>query len=235
MDSMVNHYTVAKKRRRTDAYSPGGKGGMRPDRATSVYSSLIRKVYRGVPIIIGGIEASLRRLSHYDYWSDSVRRSVLLDSQADLLLYGMGERSVVEVADALNAGLDIADVTFIVNQDYFCPVLLHQLASLLTDGIRHDDDGLIASHGTDQGKTNALVAAGGFHNDGIRPDQALFLCVCNHVECSTSLNRTAHIQTLKFDQNLCAVRFCHTAQADNRRVPHCLKYIIINHAVHPLS
>ena len=113
MDSMVNHYTVAKKRRRTDAYSPGGKGGMRPDRATIVYSSLIRKVYRGVPIIIGGIEASLRRLSHYDYWSDSVRRSVLLDSQADLLLYGMGERSVVEVADALNAGLDIADVTFI--------------------------------------------------------------------------------------------------------------------------
>ena len=113
MDSMVNHYTVAKKRRRNDAYSPGGKGGMRPDRATIVYSGLIRKVYKDAPIIIGGIEASLRRLAHYDYWSDGLRRSVLLDSQADLLCYGMGERSIVEVADALAGGLAIEDITFI--------------------------------------------------------------------------------------------------------------------------
>lgn len=113
MDSMVNHYTVSKKRRSTDAYTPGGVMGKRPDYATITYCNLIRRNYKKTPIIIGGIEASLRRLAHYDYWSDSLKRSILLDSGADLLLYGMGERSIVEVADALNSGLLIRDITFI--------------------------------------------------------------------------------------------------------------------------
>ncbi len=113
MDSMVNHYSVSRRRRKTDAFTPGGVMGKRPDRATIVYCNLIRRVYGDVPILIGGIEASLRRLSHYDYWSDTMKRSILLDSQADLLIYGMGERSIVEIADALNAGMDVADITYI--------------------------------------------------------------------------------------------------------------------------
>jgi len=113
MDTMVNHYTVAKKRRQQDAYSPGGVMGKRPDRATIVYCNLIRKAYKSSPIIIGGIEASLRRLGHYDYWSDSVKRSILLDSQADIISYGMGEHSIVEIAEALDSGLDVKDITFI--------------------------------------------------------------------------------------------------------------------------
>ena len=113
MDPMVNHYTVSRKRRSTDAYTPGGVIGKRPDHATVVYSNLIRKKYKDVPIIIGGIEASLRRLAHYDYWSDSLKRSILLDSQADLLSYGMGERSIVEIADALDSGIEVKDITFI--------------------------------------------------------------------------------------------------------------------------
>ena len=113
MDSMVNHYTVSKKRRKTDAYTPGGVMGRRPDHATVVYGNLIRRKYKDTPVIIGGIEASLRRLAHYDYWSDSLKRSILLDSQADIISYGMGEHSIVEIADALNAGIDIKDITFI--------------------------------------------------------------------------------------------------------------------------
>ena len=113
MDSMVNHYTVSKKRRHNDAYTPGGVFGKRPDYATIVYGNLIRQTYKDAPVIIGGIEASLRRLGHYDYWSDRMKRSILLDSGADLLLYGMGEHSIVEVADALNSGLDVKDITFI--------------------------------------------------------------------------------------------------------------------------
>ena len=113
MDSMVNHYTVAKRRRSTDFYSPGGKMGLRPDHATVVYSNLIRRAYRHVPIVLGGIEASLRRLAHYDYWSDSLKRSILLDSGADLLIHGMGELSVVEVADALDSGLPVSQVSWI--------------------------------------------------------------------------------------------------------------------------
>lgn len=112
MDSMVNHYSVSKKRRTKDSYTPGGEMGKRPDYATVVYSNLIRSVSKK-PIIIGGIEASLRRLAHYDYWSGRLKRSILLDSQADLLSYGMGERSIVEIADALNNGIDIKDITFI--------------------------------------------------------------------------------------------------------------------------
>ena len=118
MDSMVNHYSVSKKRRRTDAYTPGGVMGKRPDRADMVYSSLIRSVYRHTPIILGGIEASLRRLAHYDYWSDSFKRSLLLDSGADLISYGMGERSIVEIADALASGIAIRDLTFVEGTVY---------------------------------------------------------------------------------------------------------------------
>ncbi len=113
MDSMVNHYSVSKKRRQSDAFTPGGVMGKRPDYATIVYSNLIRQTYKKTPVIIGGIEASLRRLGHYDYWSNKVKRSILMDSGADLLSYGMGERSIIEIADALNSGLDIRDITFI--------------------------------------------------------------------------------------------------------------------------
>ncbi|MBR6627115.1 MAG: YgiQ family radical SAM protein [Lachnospiraceae bacterium] len=113
MDSMVNHYSVSKKRRTTDAYSPGGVMGKRPDYATVVYCNLIRQSYKHKPIIIGGIEASLRRLAHYDYWSDKLKRSILLDSGADLISYGMGERSIVEIADALASGMDVRDITYI--------------------------------------------------------------------------------------------------------------------------
>lgn len=113
MDSMVNHYYVSKKRRGTDAYTPGGKAGKRPDHATVVYSNLIRRTFKDVPIILGGIEASLRRLAHYDYWSDSYKRSILLDAGADLISYGMGEKSIVEIAEALDAGLAVRDITFI--------------------------------------------------------------------------------------------------------------------------
>lgn len=118
MDSMVNHYTVAKHRRKTDAFSPGGKMGLRPDRAVIVYGNLIRKTFKNTPVILGGLEASLRRLGHYDYWSDSVRRSILLDSGADLISYGMGEHSIVEIADALAAGIAVSDLSFIPGTVY---------------------------------------------------------------------------------------------------------------------
>ncbi len=113
MDSMVNHYFVSKKRRPTDSYSPGGAMGKRPDHAAVVYSNLIRKTYKKTPIILGGIEASLRRLAHYDYWSDSYKRSILLDSGADLISYGMGEKSIVAIAEALDSGIAVQDITFI--------------------------------------------------------------------------------------------------------------------------
>ena len=118
MDSMVNHYSVSKHRRKTDAFTPGGVMGKRPDYATVVYCNLIRRSFPKKPIVIGGVEASLRRLAHYDYWSEKLRRSLLLDSQADLLLYGMGERSIVEVAEALNSGLDIHDITWVDGSVY---------------------------------------------------------------------------------------------------------------------
>lgn len=113
MDSMVNHYSVSKKRRSTDAYTPGGVMGKRPDYAAVVYGNLIRQTYKHIPIILGGIEASLRRLAHYDYWSDKLKRSILLDSGADIISYGMGERSIVEIADALNAGITVQDLTYV--------------------------------------------------------------------------------------------------------------------------
>jgi uncharacterized radical SAM protein YgiQ len=110
MDSMINHYTANRKVRNDDAYSPGGKIGRRPDRATLAYCQRAREAYRGVPIIAGGVEASLRRLAHYDYWSDKVRRSIIMDCKADLLVYGMGERCIVEIARRLQAGQSLRDL-----------------------------------------------------------------------------------------------------------------------------
>lgn len=118
MDSMVNHYTVNKKRRHEDAYTPGGVSGKRPDYATIVYCNLIKRAYKNSPIMIGGIEASLRRMGHYDYWSDKVKRSVLMDSGADLLMYGMGELSVVAIADALDSGIKVEDITYVPGTVY---------------------------------------------------------------------------------------------------------------------
>lgn len=118
MDSMVNHYSVSKKRRSKDFYTPGGVMGKRPDHATVVYGNLIRRTYPHKPVIIGGIEASLRRMAHYDYWDDTLKRSVLLDAQADLLSFGMGERSMVAIADALNSGIPVKDITFIPGTVY---------------------------------------------------------------------------------------------------------------------
>lgn len=125
MDSMVNHYTVAKKPRHQDAYSPGGKAGLRPDHACVVYGNLIRRTYKTTPVILGGIEASLRRLAHYDYWSDKLKRSILLDSGADLISYGMGERSIIAIADALASGLSVSDLTFIPGTVYKCRSIGH--------------------------------------------------------------------------------------------------------------
>ena len=113
MDSMVNHYSVSKHRRNMDSFTPGGVMGKRPDYATIVYCNLIRQTYKHTPILIGGIEASLRRLGHYDYWSGKVKRSILLDSGADIIMYGMGERSIVQIAEALDSGLAVKDITFI--------------------------------------------------------------------------------------------------------------------------
>lgn len=118
MDSMVNHYTVSRKHRKTDAYSPGGEMGLRPDRAVTVYSNLIRQTYKNTPIILGGIEASLRRLAHYDYWADTMKHSVLLDSGADMISYGMGEKSVLKIAEALDMGIPVNHITNIPGTVY---------------------------------------------------------------------------------------------------------------------
>ncbi len=136
MDSMVNHYAVSKRRRKTDAFTPGGVMGKRPDYAVSVYCNLIRQTYKDVPILIGGIEASLRRLGHYDYWSDSMKRSVLLDSQADILMYGMGEKSIIELADALNAGMDAGDITYVDGTVYKTKVLDESFPTLVLPSFR---------------------------------------------------------------------------------------------------
>ncbi|MCM1161213.1 MAG: YgiQ family radical SAM protein [Roseburia sp.] len=131
MDSMVNHYYVSKKHRPRDAYTPGGEPYKRPDHATVVYGNLIRRTFKNTPIIIGGIEASLRRLAHYDYWSDSLKRSILLDSGADLISYGMGETAIVEIADALNSGISVSDITFIKGTVYKTKSLDHLYDYLL--------------------------------------------------------------------------------------------------------
>ena len=145
MDSMVNHYSVSKKRRDKDFFTPGGVMGKRPDHATVVYGNLIRKTYKNKPVIIGGIEASLRRMAHYDYWSDSLKRSVLLDSQADLLAYGMGEHSMLEIADALNSGIAVEDITFVNGTVYktksleniYEPIILPTYEELKADKLNY--------------------------------------------------------------------------------------------------
>lgn len=140
MDSMVNHYTVSKKKRHQDAYTPGGISGKRPDYATIVYCNLIRRTYKHKPIIIGGIESSLRRLAHYDYWSDKLKRSILMDSGADLLIYGMGERSIVEIAEALDSGIEAHDISFVRGTVYKCRDI-----ETVYDGIKLPDyDDLLA-------------------------------------------------------------------------------------------
>lgn len=120
IDSMVNHYTASKKKRHDDLYSPGGKSGHRPDRALIVYCNKAREAYKNVPIMIGGIEASLRRFAHYDYWDNKVRRSILVDSKADLLMYGMGEKTVVQIANLLKYGMEINKLTNVRGTLYSC-------------------------------------------------------------------------------------------------------------------
>jgi len=134
MDSMVNHYSVTKHKRKNDAFTPGGEMGKRPDYATIVYCNLIRQTYKDVPILIGGIEASLRRLGHYDYWSESMKRSILLDAQADILMYGMGEKSIIELADALNAGMEAKDITYIDGTVYKTAQLDESLPTIVLPG-----------------------------------------------------------------------------------------------------
>ena len=165
MDSMVNHYYVSKKHRETDAYTPGGEPYKRPDHATVVYCNLIRRTYKKTPIIIGGIEASLRRLAHYDYWSNSFKRSILLDSGADIISYGMGERSIVEIADALNSGLDVADITFIRGTVYktksldslYEPIILPDYDSMKEDSSLYAKSFGIQYKNTDAIKAETLV------------------------------------------------------------------------------
>lgn len=165
MDSMVNHYYVSKKRRDGDAYTPGGVIGKRPDHATTVYCNLIRHTYKTKPIIIGGIEASLRRMAHYDYWSNSFKRSILLDSQADLISYGMGEKSIVQIADALNSGMDIKDITYIPGTVFktknielaYDPIILPTYDEMKTDKLRYADSFRIQSENTDPFNGKTLV------------------------------------------------------------------------------
>lgn len=166
MDSMVNHYTVAKKRRRTDAYTPGGQMGKRPDYAVVVYANLIRHTYKHTPVIIGGIEASLRRLAHYDYWSDKIKRSVLLDSGADLISYGMGEHSIREIADALDSGLAVQDITFVPGTVYrtregelsaYEPVMLPSFEEIARDKRKYAESFMIQYTNTDPFTAKPLV------------------------------------------------------------------------------
>ena len=165
MDSMVNHYTVNKKRRHTDAYSPGGKMGLRPDYATVVYCNLIKQTYKDSPLIIGGIESSLRRLAHYDYWSDKVKHSILIDSGADLISYGMGEHSIVEIADALDSGIDVSDITFIKGTVYkaknlesvYDYIMLPDFNTVTSDKIKYAKSFNIQYHNTDPFTAKTLV------------------------------------------------------------------------------
>ena len=168
MDSMVNHFTVNKKRRSQDAYTPGGKAGKRPDYATIVYCNLIRKKYKKVPIMIGGIEASLRRLAHYDYWSDKLKHSILLDSGANLLMYGMGELASVEVADALNSGICIEDITYVPGTVYKSKdvsdvinvqngIMLPEYDELIKDKRKYAESFLVQYQNTDFATAKPLV------------------------------------------------------------------------------
>ncbi|MCH5252057.1 MAG: YgiQ family radical SAM protein [Lachnospiraceae bacterium] len=166
MDSMVNHYTVAKKRRKNDAYTPGGIMGRRPDYATVVYSNLIRRTYKKTPIVLGGIEASLRRMAHYDYWSDKVKRSILLDAGADLISYGMGEHSMLEIAEALDSGMKVKDITFIPGTVYrtkegevsaYEPVYLPSFEEITTEKKKYAESFMIQYENTDPFTAKPLV------------------------------------------------------------------------------
>ena len=166
MDSMVNHYTVAKKRRSQDAYTPGGVMGKRPDYATIVYSNLIRRTYKKTPIIIGGIEASLRRMAHYDYWSNKVKRSVLLDSGADIISYGMGEHSILEIAEALDSGMDVKDITFVAGTVYrtkegelsaYNPIFLPSFETITEDKRKYAESFMTQYENTDPFTAKPLV------------------------------------------------------------------------------
>lgn len=165
MDSMVNHYYVSKKRRESDAYTPGGVIGKRPDHAVVVYCNLIRHTYKKKPIIIGGIEASLRRMAHYDYWSNSFKHSILLDSQANLISYGMGEKSMVQIAEALDSGLDINDITYIPGTVFktkdlslaYDPVILPSFDEMKVDKLKYAESFKIQSQNTDPFNGQTLV------------------------------------------------------------------------------
>lgn len=165
IDSMVNHYTSMKKKRSTDVYSPGGAFGKRPDRAVIVYSNKIREAYKDSPIIIGGIEASLRRFSHYDYWSDKIRRSILLDSSADLLVYGMGEKQIIEIAESLDSGLPIEEITYIKGTVYktrdrdraFEPIFLPSYEEVLNSKQKYAESFKIQHENTDAINGQTLV------------------------------------------------------------------------------
>lgn len=165
MDSMVNHYSVSKRRREKDAFTPGGVMGKRPDYATTSYCKLIRRAYPKAVIAIGGIEASLRRLAHYDYWSDKLKPSILLESGADLLLYGMGERSIVELAEALNSGLAASDITFIPGtvyktekkEDIYDPLTLPPYRELKADKMNYAKSFYIQYQNTDPFHGKRLV------------------------------------------------------------------------------
>lgn len=165
IDSMVNHYTVAKKKRRDDLYSPGGKSGFRPDRATIVYSNKIKEVYKDVPIILGGIEASLRRFAHFDYWDNSVRRSILLDSRADLIVYGMGEKQIIEVAEALDANIPVEEITYIRGTVYktrdkcrvYEPIILPKYEDIINNKKIYADSFMIQYKNMDSINSSPLV------------------------------------------------------------------------------
>lgn len=165
MDSMVNHYYVSGRKRESDAYTPGGKTGRRPDHAAVVYGNLIRRKYGNVPVILGGIEASLRRMAHYDYWSDSFKRSILLDAQADLISYGMGEKSVLAIAEALESGLSVKDLCFIPGTVYKTKDIsaVHDSIELLSyeemkaDKRRYAESFLIQHENTDPFTGRALI------------------------------------------------------------------------------
>ena len=167
MDSMVNHYYVSKKRRDSDAYTPGGVIGKRPDHAVVAYCNLIRRTNKTKPIIIGGIEASLRRLSHYDYWDNKVRRSILLDShsQANLLTYGMGEKCIVQIADALASGMDVTDITYIPGTVFktknielaYDPIILPSYDAMKEDKLEYANSFRVQSENTDPFNGKTLV------------------------------------------------------------------------------
>ena len=182
IDSMVNHYSVSKKKRKKDSYSNNGEAGHRPDRAVIVYSQKVREAYKDATILIGGIEASLRRLSHYDYWDDKVRKSILVDSGADLLMYGMGENSVVEIAEALDAGLDVQYLTYLdgtvfktkdlsIVSDY---IMLPSYKEVMTSQKSYAQSFAIQYHNTDHFNAKTLVEPyDGFYVVQNRPNRPL--------------------------------------------------------------